>query len=128
MPQSSVSTRIHAGAVGEFADGDRRLLQHDGRAIGVFRVGDEFRAYENICLHQGGPVCEGRYFPLMRAVTTPDGRLTGEMHDESRPHLVCPWHGWEYDLRSGEFSGDRRLRLRSFEVQIDGDQVYVAVG
>jgi nitrite reductase/ring-hydroxylating ferredoxin subunit len=50
------------------------------------------------------------------------------MHDESRPHLVCPWHGWEYDLGTGEFSGDRRLRLRGFEVQIDRDQVYVAVG
>jgi len=127
MTQSSVSMRIHAGAVGDFVDGGRRLLHHNGRTIGVFRVGDEFRAFDNQCLHQGGPVCEGRYFPLMRAVTTPDGRLVGEMHDESRPHLVCPWHGWEYDLRTGEFSGDRRLRLHSFPVEVEQEQVYVVL-
>lgn len=125
MTRPRVPTRVRAGAVGEFADGDRRLLEVEGRTVGVFRVDDEFRAYANICLHQGGPVCEGRYFPLMKAVSTPDGRVVGEMHDESEPHLVCPWHGWEYDLRTGEFCGDRTRKLRSYTVEVEGDDVYV---
>jgi len=125
MARPHTTTRILVGAVGEFADGDRRLVRHENRTIGVFRVDDEFRAYDNNCLHQGGPVCEGRYFPRLRAVTTPDGRITGEMHDESEPHLVCPWHGWEYDLRTGEFCGDRQRRLRDYPVEIEEGQVYV---
>jgi nitrite reductase (NADH) small subunit len=125
MPQANVSARVHAGAVADFADGDRRLLRHGDQTVGVFRVGTEFHAYANTCLHQGGPVCEGRYFPRMKAVFTGDGRATGEMHDKSEPHLVCPWHGWEYDLRTGEFCGDRRMRLPRYEIQIEEGQVYV---
>jgi nitrite reductase (NADH) small subunit len=64
---------------------------------------------------------------LVKAVTTDDGCVLAEMHDKSKPHLVCPWHGWEYDLRSGEFSGNRSVRLRSFEIRVDKGQVYVSV-
>jgi len=125
MTLSGTPTRIHAGAVEDYADGDRRLVEHDGRTIGVFRVDGEFRAYANECLHQGGPVCEGRFFPRMTAVVAADGRLVGEMHDESQPHLVCPWHGWEYDLRTGEFRGDRRRKLRTYRVDVEDGQVHV---
>ncbi|MFI9386990.1 Rieske (2Fe-2S) protein [Kutzneria sp. NPDC052558] len=127
MPKANVSQRIHAGAVDDFEDGERRLVDHADRTIGVFRVGEQFRAYANLCLHQGGPVCEGRYFPRLRAIFTDDGRTAGERHDRSEPHLVCPWHGWEYDLRTGEFCGDRRLRLASYPIQIEEGQVYVVV-
>ena len=125
MTLSGTPTRIHAGAADEYSDGDRRLVEHDGRTIGVFRVDDEFRAYANECLHQGGPVCEGRYFPLMKAVVAADGRLVGEMHDESTPHLVCPWHGWEYDVKTGSAVGDRRRKLRRYDVESREDGIYV---
>jgi nitrite reductase/ring-hydroxylating ferredoxin subunit len=40
-------------------------------------------------------------------------------------HIVCPWHGWEYDLATGEFMGNRRWKLRKFETERRGDDVYV---
>jgi nitrite reductase (NADH) small subunit len=127
MNHSERPSTIHVGAVSEFQNGDRRLVRYGATAIGIFRVGDDFVAYENLCPHQGGPVCEGRYFPLIEMKTTDDGRVTGEMHNKSKPNLVCPWHGWEYDLRTGEFSGNRNIRLRKFDVRIEEGQVYVAI-
>ena len=45
--------------VSNFADGDRRIVFHDGLEIGVFHWQRRFYAYQNLCLHQGGPCCEG---------------------------------------------------------------------
>lgn len=127
--QTSQGARIRVAAVGEIAVGERRIIPVDGYEIGVFRVSDDsFVAYRNVCLHQGGPVCEGRLFPRMTAVVTDDGRLVAERYDTTEPHLVCPWHGWEYDLRTGEFCGDRTRRLKAYPVEIVGEDVYVIAG
>lgn len=127
MTQEAVAVRVLVGTVAEFQEGDRKIVKAGGRTVGVFRVDGGFRCYENTCLHQGGPVCEGRYFPKMTAVVSDDGRLLGERYDKSEPHLVCPWHGWEFDLRTGEFCGDRTRKLRSFRVETEGDEIYVVI-
>lgn len=122
---TETATRVYVGEVDDFADGDRKLLDAKGAVIAVFRIGDSFVAYENRCLHQGGPVCEGQYFPRMRAVIDEDHRFVGEKAEYDSPQLVCPWHSWEYDLRTGEMVANRKMRLRSFEVVADGGKVYV---
>ena len=127
MSSQNASKRVRVGAVSDFADGQRMLVPNGDYTIGVFRVDGGFRAYDNVCLHQGGPVCEGRYCPLMTAVVDEGGRALGERYDESEPHLVCPWHGWEYDLKTGEFCGDRRRKLGSRQVAIEGEDVYVVI-
>jgi nitrite reductase (NADH) small subunit len=128
MAGSSAPGRIRVGKVAEFREGDRKLVPGAEHQIGIFLVEGQFVAYENRCLHQGGPVCEGRYFPRMTAVVAPGGQVLGERYDRSEPHLVCPWHGWEYDLRSGQFcGGGKARRLRSFTVEVEGDDVYVIV-
>lgn len=123
-----MSQRIHVGAVAEFEEGSRKLVPNGRDEIGVFRVDGAFVAYRNSCAHQGGPVCEGRFFPRMTAVVTGDGLVHGERYDRSEPHLVCPWHGWEYDLKTGEFCGDRTRKLRAYQVEVEGDEVYVVIG
>lgn len=128
MTQQAVPTRVRVGAVSDFPDGQRVLVPNGDYSVGVFRIDGEFRAYDNVCLHQGGPVCEGRYFPRMTAVIDDAGRVLGEKYDESEPHLVCPWHGWEYDLKTGEFCGDRSRKLRSYPVETEGGDVYVVIG
>ena len=120
-------TRTHVGKVSEFEDGSRRLVPGMPYEIGIFRVGEDFHAYENRCVHQGGPVCEGRFFPRMTAIVNDGGQVLGERYSSGEPHLVCPWHGWEYDLRTGEFCGDRSIRLRRYPVEIEGEDVYVVV-
>jgi nitrite reductase/ring-hydroxylating ferredoxin subunit len=38
---------------------------------------------------------------------------------------VCPWHGWEWNLETGQHAGDRRRRLRTYQTRRDGDEIYV---
>ena len=126
MTDISVERReVLVGTTAEF-DGDRRkMLVVDGREIVVLRHEDRFYAYENVCLHMGGPVAEGILIPKVEAILTDDGRQLGERFNPDEMHIVCPWHGWEYDLETGEFMGNRRMKLRKFETQVRGDDVYV---
>ena len=129
MSTTSETPGLSAGAADGFAVGDRRIVSDGSREIGVFRLAEGFVAYENVCRHQGGPVCSGRLFPRLRTRVAEDGRVLGERYDTSEPHLVCPWHGWEYDLRTGEASVGHApgVRLRAFPVEVRDGEVIVDV-
>jgi nitrite reductase/ring-hydroxylating ferredoxin subunit len=115
------------GKASEFKEGDRRIvmLKDKDVEVGVFRYDGRFYAYSNTCLHQGGPACEGLTIAKVEEKILADGTSRGLYFSEQEMHFVCPWHGYEYDLRTGEFVGDRRKRLRKFEVIEKGDEVYV---
>lgn len=116
---------ILAGRASEFADGDRRIIDADGAEIGVFRWEGQFYAYRNHCIHQGGPACEGLLMHKVQEVLAEDMTYHGMRWDPDEIHFVCPWHGYEFDLRNGECVSDRKLRLRSYPVEVRGDSVYV---
>jgi nitrite reductase (NADH) small subunit len=116
---------IHVGSTADFEGGRRRMLVVNGREIVVLRHEDRFYAYENVCLHMGGPVAEGVLIPKVEAILGDGGVQLGERFNSDEMHIVCPWHGWEYDLETGEFMGDRRRKLRKFETQRRGDDVYI---
>lgn len=103
------------GQVADFDECDRLIVSVGDLEIGVFRCDDGFVAYENRCLHQSGPACEGILIGKVDAVLGPDRSVRGERFSESVTRLVCPWHGWEYDLRTGECPA-LGARLRRFEV------------
>lgn len=115
----------HAGAVGDFDQGTRRIVSVDGVDVGVFCHDGQYFAFENRCLHQGGPVCEGILIPQVETVLDDEGMERGQRFSDREDHIVCPWHGWEYDIRTGRCAADARLALRSFEVSVQDDQVYV---
>jgi nitrite reductase/ring-hydroxylating ferredoxin subunit len=95
--------------------------------VGVFRVDGQLRAYENRCRHQGGPVCTGEILGRYEAVLSADGTVAGERFVDDQARIVCPWHGWEYDLASGTCTADPRFALRRFEVSVREGDVYVSV-
>jgi nitrite reductase/ring-hydroxylating ferredoxin subunit len=101
------------------------LVDAGGTEIGVFKADGRLYAYENRCAHQSGPVCSGEILGRTELVLDERGEAVAERLDDSEPRLVCPWHGWEYDLTTGEAAHDRRLRLRRFEVTVDDGIVYV---
>jgi nitrite reductase/ring-hydroxylating ferredoxin subunit len=63
----------------------------------------------------------------VEAVLGADKDLIRERFSEAEVHLICPWHGYEYDLATGECVADRRRRLRRFDVVEKGDEIYVVV-
>jgi nitrite reductase/ring-hydroxylating ferredoxin subunit len=102
-------------------DGTRVFVEVDGTEVGVFVHDTEVFAYENRCLHQGGPVCEGSIIGAVEQDFDDDGRTLGYHFSSTELHLVCPWHGYEYSLTTGECPWNPQLRLRRYgTVERDG--------
>ena len=119
---------VFVAKAAQFSDGERRIVSHGGREIGVFHWQGKYYAYENLCVHQGGPACEGIIMHKVEDLIGPDRTWHGQKFSDEEIHFVCPWHGYEYDLKTGECAADRRLKLKSFEVVKRGEDIYVVAG
>ena len=95
--------------------GERRIVEIAGRSIGVYNVNGEFFALRNRCPHQGGPLCNG---PVSGFVSSSG---PGDYHVTRHGEIVrCPWHGWEFDIRTGQSWFDpRRVRVRNYDVTLE---------
>ena len=113
------------GKDSELKDGDRRIVFVGDREIGVFKEEGRYYAYSNVCLHQGGPACEGLIIAKVEERIMPDRTSKGLYFSDTETHFVCPWHGYEYDIKTGECVSDRKLKLRRYKVVQKGDEVYV---
>ncbi len=102
------------GTVDEIPPGERKLVTIEGREIGVFNVHGEFYALRNRCPHQGGALCKGRVSGFVTA------RVPGEYEYTRKGEILrCPWHGWEYDIKTGQSWVDpSSVRVRSYEVEV----------
>src|SRR5258708_3936237 len=115
----------YVGEIAEFKDGDRRIIFAGDNEIGIFRHEGQFYAYSNFCLHQGGPACEGLTIAKVEERLLPDKTSQGLYFSENEMHFVCPWHGYEYDMKTGECVSDRKLKLRKYKELEKRDEVYV---
>ena len=118
---------ILVGKISDIADGERRIVKNGAQEIGVFHWKTKFFAYENLCAHQGGPACEGVLMHKVLDVLGPDQTWQGQKFSADEIHFVCPWHGYEYDLKTGACAADPSLRLKKFDVIRRGDDIYVVV-
>jgi nitrite reductase/ring-hydroxylating ferredoxin subunit len=120
--ETGAGTKV--GTVAELAGEERLHAVVEGVELVVFRLGDEYVAYENWCPHQGGPVCQGRLFKRVRAELAANDEIVERFSDDEIV-LNCPWHGYEFDIRTGVCNVDARYRLRPFQVTHDGTDIYV---
>ncbi len=118
---------LYVGSEADFDERSRKVIVKDALEIGVFRVNGNFYAYENHCAHQGGPVCQGQLFQRVEENLAPDRTSLGMKFSEEHTHIVCPWHGYEYDIETGAFPANRKMRLRKFEVTLRDGDVYVEI-
>ena len=119
---------VRVGSVEEFAPlPARKVVEIGGEEIGVFRLDDGFYAWRNACPHQGGPVCQGRIYNRVLEALDAGRRSLGRRYDEERVHIVCPWHGLEYDIRTGRHPGNDGMALEAVAVQVQNGEVYVSL-
>jgi nitrite reductase/ring-hydroxylating ferredoxin subunit len=100
--------------VHEIPPGTRKLVEVGGRAVVVFNLGGEFYALNNRCPHRGGSLFHGIQTGLV------ESHEPGE-YCYSRPGemVKCPWHGWEFDIRTGQSWCDpTRVRIRQYQVAV----------
>ncbi len=97
---------VRVAATSEIPAGQGKAVEVNGKTIAVFNCDGAFYAIDNTCKHQGGPLGEGE--------------LEGTT-------VICPWHGWTYDVTTGVSPDDSDCAVDRYEVKVDGDNVLVAV-
>jgi nitrite reductase/ring-hydroxylating ferredoxin subunit len=117
---------VEIGRLADFAEEDHRVVEVDGVEIGVFRLGKKLVAYKNECPHYGGPVCQGKIFRQTEELLGPDKTSRGLRFSAAR-NIVCPWHGYEFNLETGRHPGDPRVRLQPIAVAVRDARVYLQV-
>ena len=95
--------------------GTRKLVTVEGRGIVVLNIKGELFALSNTCPHRGASLCNGLLTGLVRS--TKPGEYQYERAGEI---LRCPWHQWEFDVRTGRsYCDPRRLRLMQFPIAVE---------
>lgn len=94
--------------------GSRVIVEIAGREIGVLNVSGELYAIRNRCPHQGGPLCSGHVLQAVSSTAPGEYRL-----DPARHMMRCPWHQWEFDLRTGQSWFDpQKVRVKAYEANV----------
>jgi len=122
-----VPVRQAIGASDQVPEGGRFVVDIGESTVGVFRFKGTLYAYENVCAHSGGPVCQGRLVPRVRELLDDAQRTVGAAFDEDDLHIVCPWHGAEYSVTTGAHPAQPLFTLRGFPVDEEGGTVYVTL-
>ena len=118
----SGENRFLIGRAADLPAGKRRIVRAHGHEIGIFNVDGEYYALRNRCPHRGGPLCRGRVRPLV--VASAEYTCAYKREDEI---LKCPWHQWEFDIKTGVALCDRDLRARTYPVTREGDQIFLHI-
>lgn len=118
---TSTSARRHIVApIAELPPGKRKVIAINGREIGIFNVNGALYALRNICPHRSGPLCSGRLRPLV--LGDDPNHLAHERESEI---LKCPWHQWEFDIKTGQALYDERLRVKTYRVTQEGEDIVI---
>jgi 3-phenylpropionate/trans-cinnamate dioxygenase ferredoxin subunit len=105
------------GRVSELPPGERKIVEVEGRSIGVFNVHGQFYALRNRCPHQAAPLCLG----AIKGMTLPSrpGEYVWARDGEI---LRCPWHGWEFDITNGRsIFNPHKMRVKAYQVTVEPD-------
>ena len=122
MPKSYLVARRN-----EIEEGGRRVVSCDGTEVGVFQIGGKLVAWHNECPHRGGPICQGRLYKRVVEPLDANGQMRALAFDEDTTNIVCTWHGYEYDLRTGKHQGSGKFKLRPAKIEEKDGDVYVIV-
>lgn len=93
---------VKVGEIQDFREGRGRAVDLCGVQVAIFRTGDRFIAVSDACRHMGASLA--------------DGKLTGD-------ELECGWHGWTYDVRTGQNDAHAWACLAVYEVKLEGQDV-----
>lgn len=114
--------RVKVGHTDELSGEESRLIADiNGLEIAVFRLGEEYHAVANFCVHQGGPLCEGSVTGHMNVGE--DGWEWNYSEDETV--IVCPWHCWRFDIKTGKNIEDDRYQVPTYDVKVDDGEIYI---
>jgi 3-phenylpropionate/trans-cinnamate dioxygenase ferredoxin subunit len=114
----STTERAVALPLAELPPGTSTTVKAFGTTVAVFNVEGQVFALSNHCPHHGGPLCHGR----ISGAVLPSQPYEYRYGREGRV-LICPWHGWEFDIESGRTIFDPSVRVKIYEARIEKGEI-----
>ncbi len=116
--------QVEVGKIADFPEGKCTIVEIDGKEVGIARLKNgEYRAVRNHCPHKGAPVCKG----FISGTMVP-GAVGELVYDRDGEILVCPWHGYEFDLDTGAvIYQESSEKLLMYPVEVRNGEVVVTV-
>ncbi|WP_308422864.1 Rieske (2Fe-2S) protein [Paenibacillus nasutitermitis] len=109
--------------VQDIPTGANIVVEVEGRSIGVYNVHGTFYAVHNYCPHQGAELCKG---PVCG--TNLESNVYEFIYGRDQEIIRCPWHGWEFDLKTGKSLFSEKVRVRSYPVEVTDNIIYLSIG
>jgi nitrite reductase (NADH) small subunit len=116
-------SRYVVGRAEDLPPGSLRLIPVGRWGIGIFNVHGQYYALNNYCPHAGGPLCVGDVTGTTSAVAPykVDWVRQGEI-------VICPWHGWEFEIATGRTITDPKRSVRTYPVLVEDGMVILEAG
>ncbi|MCZ6780778.1 MAG: Rieske 2Fe-2S domain-containing protein [Nitrospirae bacterium] len=95
---------VRVTGTGDVASGSGIVAEVNDKSIAIFNVDGTYYAIDNTCVHRGGPLGEGE--------------LEGDT-------VTCPWHGWQYNVKTGVSVNNPSACVKSYQVQVEGADIKV---
>ena len=96
---------VSVAKVSDIPPGQSKTVYIGGKGIAVFNVDGTFYAIDDTCLHRGGPLGEGE--------------LEGNV-------VTCPWHGWQYDVKTGASITNPAAKVSCYQTEVDGEDLRIS--
>ena len=95
---------VRVAGTGDVKAGAGIVAEVNNQQIAVFNIDGTFYAIDNVCVHRGGPLGEG---------------------DVEGSVVSCPWHGWQFDVKTGGCVNNPAAKVKSFAVKVEGNDIKV---
>jgi nitrite reductase (NADH) small subunit len=119
-----VATAFEVGRVDEIPAGTHKIVTVRGVEIGVFNVAGAYHAIPNLCIHQWGPLCDGKVSGTLTVSAEKDWQYEWVHEGEI---VICPWHALEFNVTTGQCLAYPRVKLRQYPVTVEDGIVRVLV-
>jgi nitrite reductase/ring-hydroxylating ferredoxin subunit len=95
---------VRVAGAADVKPGHGFVAEVSGKTLAVFNVDGNFHVIDNTCVHRGGPLGEG---------------------DVERHVVTCPWHGWQFNVTTGECVKNPSAKVEVYQVKVEGNDVKV---
>ena len=102
----SIPTFVKVAKVSDLKPGASLTVQVRGLEIALHHINHKFYATTNTCPHRGGPLGEG----VLEGIV-----------------VTCPWHGWQFNVCRGSSLMNPEVKIATYPVKVDGDDVFVEI-
>lgn len=103
-----MSEFVSVAQVSEIPPGAGQSFEVADRVVAIFNINGQFKAIDDRCPHMGAPLSEGDF-------------------DGESCNVVCPWHGWRFNVNDGAWADNPSIKTDTFEIRIVGDELQVRI-